>query len=170
MPQEELHVQLACVLLDRPGGEGVAKAVGMDLRDPTLATEPSQELLQAVGAERDAGLQDMEMRGGKEEWTVVFTSEGQVTTDGFLAACGERDGALFVALTVEHPQSTGGEVEVFDVELDQLGAADAGIEQRKENRPVPCAGGSGFATGEQLGDVVCREGLHDSLREAYVPE
>ena len=52
----------------------MAEAVGMDLRDPTLATEPSQELLEAVGPESDAGLQDMEMRGGEEEGTWVARS------------------------------------------------------------------------------------------------
>jgi hypothetical protein len=39
MPEQVLDVELAGVVRERPGGEGVAEAVGMDLGDPRLAAE-----------------------------------------------------------------------------------------------------------------------------------
>ena len=70
---------------------------------------------------------------------------------------------------VEDPQAAVVQVEVLEVELDQLGAADAGVEQGEEDRLVARAHRRArVAAGEQLADVVGREGLHDALREADV--
>ena len=45
--EQVLHVEFAGVVLDRPGREGVAEAVGVHLRDPASACEPSQHGLSA---------------------------------------------------------------------------------------------------------------------------
>ena len=40
--QEVLHVNFSSFMLDSPGGEGVAEAVGVDFGHPCSFTEPSQ--------------------------------------------------------------------------------------------------------------------------------
>ena len=47
--EEVLDIKLSCVLLDGPGGEGVAEPVGMDLRDARLPAQPAEHLFDRVG-------------------------------------------------------------------------------------------------------------------------
>ena len=53
--EQVLNVQLAGVLLDRPGGEGATEAVGVDLGEAGLSSQVPEELLQTVGPQGDAG-------------------------------------------------------------------------------------------------------------------
>jgi hypothetical protein len=66
MPEQVLHVQFTGVVLDRPGREGVAEAVGVHLRDPGRASESSQHLLEPVWLERDV-LPQLAMPRDREE-------------------------------------------------------------------------------------------------------
>jgi hypothetical protein len=169
--EQSLDVELARVLFDRPGGEGVSEAVGVDLGQTGLAAEPTEHLLEAVGAERDAGLEDMQVRRGEEERPVFVAAKLHITQERLPAACGEGDDALLVALAMEHPQPAAVQVQVFEAQLDELGAADARIEQGKEDRLVARAGGSRrVATAEQVADVVRGEGSDDALWKPDVLE
>ena len=65
----ELDVQLAGVLLDRPGGERVAEAMSVDLGEAGLTAPTPQHLLEAVVAQAHAGEEPTVASGGEEQRT-----------------------------------------------------------------------------------------------------
>ena len=77
MPEEVLDIQLAGVVGDRPGGESVPEAVGMDPWDSRGFAQPPQELLESVGPEPHAGMEPP-VAGGEEERTRGRTSVGKI--------------------------------------------------------------------------------------------
>lgn len=64
--EEVLHIELARIVGDRPGGEGVPEAMGMDARDARGPAQPPQQLLEPVGPEPHAGV-EAAVAGGEEE-------------------------------------------------------------------------------------------------------
>ena len=93
------------------------------------------------------------------------------TSAASVATRSRRATAISARCAVKHPQPAGVQVEVVEPKLDELGAADAGIEQGDQDRLIPCADRRRrIATCEQPGDVVGGEGPDDPLREADVPE
>ena len=70
VPEQVLHIELAGVVRDGPGGERVPEAVGVDARDARGPAEASQQLLEPVRPEPDAGVEagvadDDEERAGR---------------------------------------------------------------------------------------------------------
>ena len=143
--EQVLDVEFAGVLLDGPGGEGMAKAVGVAAGHVGGASAAAEQLLEAVGLEgarraaRLAGPGD-----GPEERARHAPADGEVGLERGPAAAGEGDDALLVALAVANQQAAAGEVAVGQVERAQLGAADAGVtfrshpSGRRRNRAKPC--------------------------------
>ena len=46
-----LDIELARIVGDRPGGEGMPEAMGMDPGDPRGPTQPPQHLFESIGLE-----------------------------------------------------------------------------------------------------------------------
>ena len=57
VPEQVLHIELAGVLGDRPGGERVAEAVRVHLGDPAFPAERAEADLDAIDAEADPGVE-----------------------------------------------------------------------------------------------------------------
>lgn len=51
----------------------------------------------------------------------------------FFEAAGERDGAVFVAFALGDSDAAGVKVEVVEADVDELGDANAGVEQRDQD-------------------------------------
>lgn len=68
-PSQYCTIQLASVVLDRPGRKGVTEAVRVHFGDAGSLPQASEQLLQAVRLERDPWHQHLQMIGGNEEWT-----------------------------------------------------------------------------------------------------
>lgn len=57
LAEQVLDVQLARLVGDRPGGEGMAEAMGMDPGDSRGSAQPPQQLLEPVGLEPHARME-----------------------------------------------------------------------------------------------------------------
>ena len=66
----------------------------------------------------------------------VIPTLHQVISKGRDAALGERDDPLLVALSVQDAEAAHCQVDVFEVELNDLRAARAGVERREYERSV----------------------------------
>ena len=68
--EQVLDIELASIVRDRPGREGVAEAVGVHLWHAGPQAEAAQHLLEAIRPERDARLESPEMARREEERAV----------------------------------------------------------------------------------------------------
>ena len=84
--EQVLNVQLARILLDGPGGEGMAEAVGMDLGEAGLASQAPEELLEAVGPQGDAGTQGAMPACSDEEGAGLSATKPQIELQRLPAA------------------------------------------------------------------------------------
>ena len=110
--QEVLDVQLAGILLDRPGGKSVSEAMGMDLRDARLPAESAEHLLDGVGQEAGVGHKVAMTTGGYEEPTGLHGTGFKITPECPRAVLPESYYPLLVSLAVQHPETLSFEVEV----------------------------------------------------------
>ena len=82
-----------------------------------------------------------------------------------------RDDAGLAPFAVAHVEPARCEVAVGEVHGDGFGAADAGIQQREENRPVATAErGVAIAAGEERLHLGRRERGHDLLGYPHVAQ
>ena len=154
MAEQVLDVEFAGVLLDGPGREGMAKAVGVAAGHVGGASAAAEQLLEAVGLKAHAGPQLAGPGDGPEERARRASADGEVGLERGPAAAGEGDDALLVALAVANQQAAAGEVAVGQVEGAQLGAADAGVEEEEHHGGIaPPDGGSGIARRQQAREL-----------------
>lgn len=164
MAQQELHVELACALLDRPGGERVTKPVRVHLGEAGPPAEAAQELLDAVGPQLHAGAQLAVPVARAEERARRPTAAAQVVEQHLPARRREGHDALLVPLRVEDAQPLPREVEVVERELRQLRDAQPRVEQREDDvarsrRPAALAGqaaSSACTSPGAKGPTICR--------------
>ena len=165
-----LDIDLARLVGDGPGGEGVAEAVGVHLGDPGRAPETAEQLLEAVGLEPRVRI-EAPVAGVDEERARGVAADGGVRRERLGAACGEGDHALLVPLAVPHVEAARREVTIEQVEADGFAAADAAVEQGQQQRPIAQAHRrDGIAGVEQLGDLFSAEGLDDAQGDLHVTQ
>ncbi len=171
MAEQVLDVEFAGVLLDGPGREGMAKAVGVAAGHVGGASAAAEQLLEAVGREPHAGPQLAGPGDGPHERARRPPADGEVGLECGPAAAGEGDDALLVALAVANQQAAAGEVAVGQVERAQLGAADAGVEEEQHHGGIaPSDGGGGIARRHQARELGGAEGRDELGREPDVAQ
>ena len=107
-----LHVKLAGVVLDGPGRERVAEAVGMDFGHAGFPTQPAKHLFEPVGLEGLRRGEPAVGSEGHEEWAWLGPPPVEIGGEGLAAAPCERHDAFLVALAVPDVQAAGREVAV----------------------------------------------------------
>src|SRR5688572_13132291 len=113
---------------DRPGGEGVAEAVGMDLRQADLVGDPPQEDVEGMGmCERLAA-----PRGEEESARCRASVLLDVLAQRLDRSPTDADPALLPALAVKDTAAAPLPIEVVEAHRDALRCPDAGIEQEEE--------------------------------------
>ncbi len=118
MAEQVLDVEFAGVLLDGPGREGMAKAVGVAAGHVGGASAAAEQLLEAVGREPHAGPQLAGPGDGPHERARRPPADGEVGLECGPAAAGEGDDALLVAPAVANQQAAAGEVAVGQTATD----------------------------------------------------
>ena len=168
--EEVLDVQFARVVGDGPGGKGVAEAMGMDPGNAGSPAQPPQELLEPIGPEPHGRLEPP-VAGGEEQRPRGRSPVNAIGSEGVGAAGGEGDEAVLAAFAPPHEQAALREPAVGEIQVGRLRTADAGIEERQEDRPIaapPHRGG--IAAGQQPSDLLRGQGRHDRLGQAHVAE
>jgi len=120
MAQEILDIEFSGVGLDCPGGEGVAEAMGVHLRDAGAAAQSYQDLLEAIGLEPDARSEGPVAIGGQEKGAWFVIAQVQVVQQSITASGGEGNHPLFVTLSVEDAESARFQLQVIEVQLHQF--------------------------------------------------
>ena len=119
--EEELHVDLAGLLFDGPGGEGVAEAVRVDLGDGGLFAEALEDGAHGAAAEGPAA-------AGEEEGPRADASKVlEVMLDGLAGSLSNSDHSLLVPLAMTDLDALALEVYVIELKADQLAGAEASI-------------------------------------------
>ena len=168
--EQMLDIEFAGVVGDRPGGEGMPEAMGMDPRDARSFAQPPQELLEPVGPEPHARLEPP-VAGGQEERPRSRSPVGKIGGESGSAAIGEGDDPVLAALPLPHQQPPLPQRAVRQVQVGRFGTADTGIQQRQEDRPIAAAAHRrGVAAGQQPSDLLGDQGRHDRLGQADVAE
>ena len=96
----------------------MAKAVGVAAGHVGGASAAAEQLLEAVGLEPHAGPQLAGPGDGPHERARRRPADGEVGLERGLAAAGEGDDALLVALAVANQQAAAGEVAVGQTATD----------------------------------------------------
>jgi hypothetical protein len=119
--EEELHVDLAGLLFDGSGGEGVAEAVRVDLGDGGLFAEALEDGAHGAAAEGPAA-------AGEEEGPRADASKVlEVMLDGLAGSLSNSDHSLLVPLAMTDLDALALEVYVIELKADQLAGAEASI-------------------------------------------
>lgn len=135
--EEELDIDLAGLLFDGPGGEGVTKAMRVDLGDGGLFAEALEDGAHGGAAEGAAA-------AGEEEGARVKASKpAQVVLDRLAGSLPDSDHSLLVALAVADVDALAAEVDVLQLQVRQLAGAEAGVEEGENEGAVPGATANG---------------------------
>lgn len=147
-------------VFEAEGGEGTTEGVGGDIVDAGGIAETAEDGAQSLGGD---GVARLGATDGNVEMSAARPGDGGA--DGEPAddagGGGETDvGVGLVAAFADHTKAAGGEVEIGEGEVHQLGAADAGVDQSGDDGGVTEGTGvaHGVAEGEEGGDVVPGEG------------
>jgi hypothetical protein len=119
--EEDLDVDLAGLLLDGPGGKGMAEAVRVDFGERGLFAEALEDGAHGCAAEGSAA-------AGEEEGAGVEASEPlQIVLDGLTGFIPDSDHSLLVALAVADMDALAPEVYVLQLETGEFPGAEAGV-------------------------------------------
>ena len=165
--EEVLHVQLPGLVLDRPGGEGVAEAVGVGVHAGALA-QPREEGTQQVFVHRSARLLGPLDR--EEQRPLARSPEPiDVRPQRGLRPLAEGHHPLLAPLAVADVDAAVFPGHVGQGDLVQLRVAQAGVQEEQDDRPVAAAVLLGrVAHSEERLDLLLGQGLDHLLLHAHV--
>ena len=103
VPEQVLDIDLARVVGDSPGGEGVPEAMGMDARDARGPAKASQQLLESVGTQAHPRV-EARGAGREEERPRGRTAVREIDDEGVGTAPGEGHDAVLAALALADAQ------------------------------------------------------------------
>ena len=137
---------------------------------PRGPAEASQQLFEPVRPEAHAGV-EARGAGGDEERAGRRPPVGAIGGEGVGTAAGEGHDAVLAALALPDEQSPLRQGAVREVQLDRFGTADAGVQEREEDRAIAAAHHRGsVAAGEQAGDLRGCQGRHDLAGQPHVAQ
>jgi len=157
-------------------GEGVTKAVGVDVGDAGALANAGKLAAQDAAVHRP-----LIVGGSNSEEGIAGLggqTRGEVAPERLDGAFADLDEAVLIAFAVTHEDAIASHVEIVDAQVAQLGGADAGVEEDEQDAAIPVGDGGellfadgspGFllvANGKQGLDFGLGEGVYDGLAGA----